>query len=56
MAIDRQTATPIAIMPFGKYKGTPLTQIPLNYRQWMIRSFDWNEKNEKLRKSLVATM
>lgn len=56
MAIDRQTVTPITIMPFGKYKGTPLTQIPLNYRQWMIRSFDWNEKNEKLRKSIVATM
>lgn len=55
-AVDRQTVTPITIMPFGKYKGTPLTQIPLNYRQWMIRSFDWNEKNEKLRKSIVATM
>lgn len=56
LAVDRQAEAPITIMPFGKYKGTPLSQIPTNYKQWMIRSFDWNSKNEKLRKSIVATM
>ena len=54
--IDRQAAQPITIMPFGKYKGTPLSQIPTNYKQWMIRSFDWNSRNEKLRRSIVASM
>lgn len=54
--IDRQAAQPIEIMPFGKYKGTLLKDIPSNYKQWMIRSFDWNEKNEKLRKSIIASM
>lgn len=56
LAVDRKADAPITIMPFGKYKGTPLSQIPTNYKQWMIRSFDWNSKNEKLRKSIVATM
>lgn len=54
--IDRKAEAPITVMPFGKYKGTPLTQIPLNYKQWMMRAFDWNARNEKLRKSIVATM
>ena len=54
-AIDAQKTVPIEVMPFGKYKGNRLSDIPLNYRQWMIRSFDWNERNEKLRKSILAT-
>ena len=55
-AIDAQKTVPIEVMPFGKYKGNRLSDIPLNYRQWMIRSFDWNKRNEKLRKSILATM
>lgn len=55
-AIDRQAEAPITEMPFGKYKGEPIAHIPLSYRQWMIRSFDWNSRNEKLRKSILATM
>lgn len=54
--IDRKAEAPITVMPFGKYRGTPLTQIPLNYKQWMMRAFEWNARNEKLRKSIVATM
>ena len=56
LAVDRQAEAPRTIMPFGKYKGTPPPQIPTNNKQWMIRSFDWNARNEKLRKSIVATM
>ncbi len=55
-AIDRQASTPIEVMPFGKYKGERIALIPLDYRQWMIRTFDWNVRNEKLRKSILATM
>lgn len=54
--IDERANAPIEIMPFGKYKGNRIADIPLNYRQWMIRAFDWNARNEKLRKSIVATM
>lgn len=55
-AIDRQAAAPIEVMPFGKYKGERIAFIPLDYKQWMIRTFDWNARNEKLRKSILATM
>lgn len=55
-AIDAQNVAPIEVMPFGKYQGERIANIPLNYRQWMIRSFDWNARNEKLRQSILATM
>lgn len=55
-AIDERAEAPIEIMPFGKYKGNRISDIPLNYRQWMIRSFEWSSKNEKLRKSIMATL
>ena len=55
-AIDAQKVAPIEVMPFGKYQGERIANIPLNYRQWMIRSFDWNARNEKLRQSILATM
>ena len=55
-AIDRQAVQPIQEMPFGKYKGQKLSEIPLNYRQWMLANFDWNARNEKLRKSIIATL
>ena len=55
-AIDAQAEQPIIEMPFGKYKGEKIANIPLNYRQWMIRAFDWNPRNEKLRESILATM
>lgn len=55
-AIDAQKVAPIELMPFGKYQGERIANIPLNYRQWMIRAFDWNPRNEKLRKSILATM
>ena len=54
--VDAKAAAPIDIMPFGKYKGERLVNIPSDYRQWMIRTFEWNERNEKLRKSLIATL
>lgn len=54
--IDAQKVAPIEVMPFGKYQGERIANIPLNYRQWMIRSFDWNARNEKLRQSILATM
>ena len=54
--VDNGKYAPIEIMPFGKYKGERIADIPLNYRQWMIRAFEWNARNEKLRQSIVATM
>lgn len=55
-AVDNDRRPPIEIMPFGKYKGQRLKDIPTDYKQWMIRSFEWNSRNEALRKSIVATL
>ena len=54
--IDAQAAQPIQIMPFGKYKGEKISNIPLDYRKWMIRAFEWNSRNVKLKKSIMATL
>lgn len=43
-------------MPFGKYQGSKFNEIPTSYRQWMIRAFDWNSRNEKLRRSIMASL
>lgn len=55
-AIDAKAEAPIEVMPFGKYKGSRLAEIPTQYKQWMIRTFEWNSRNERLRKSIIATM
>lgn len=55
-AIDNHQEPPIEIMPFGKYKGERIKDIPSNYKQWMIRTFEWNSRNERLRKSIVASL
>lgn len=55
-AVDAQAAAPLEIMPFGKFKGQRIKDIPRDYKQWMIRTFEWTERNEKLRQSLITTM
>lgn len=55
-AVDNHVEPPLEIMPFGKYKGERIKDIPTNYKQWMIRTFEWNSRNERLRKSIVATL
>ena len=55
-AVDAGKVMPVTVMPFGKYKGEKLADIPLSYRQWMLRTFEWNIRNEPLRKSIVATI
>ena len=29
-------ATPVSKMPFGKHKGKPIKDVPINYVKWMI--------------------
>lgn len=56
IAIDNKQEPPLETMPFGKYQGERIKDIPINYRQWMLRTFEWNSRNERLRKSIVATL
>jgi hypothetical protein len=30
--------TPITVLPFGRHKGRPLTEVPTDYLQWLLRS------------------
>ncbi|BDX21670.1 DNA exonuclease [Polynucleobacter sp. TUM22923] len=39
------------IMPFGKHKGEPISQVPKDYKQWMLRQ---DNVNAFLRKALEA--
>ena len=54
--VDQQAVAPIEIMPFGKYKGNRISDIPRSYRKWMLGAFQWDSRNEKLRKSVIATL
>lgn len=56
LRVDKGQLPPIERMPFGKYKGEPLKDIPANYKRWMLQTFKWEARNERLRQSLVATM
>lgn len=41
---------------FGKYKGTKVADIPLGYRTWMIKNFNWNSSNMKLKTAILQTI
>jgi len=43
----------IEIMPFGKFKGELIADIPVAYKQWMLDNFDWTPANENLKKSIL---
>ena len=44
------------VMPFGKYRGERITDIPRSYKQWMLQNFTWNKNNDKLKRSILATL
>lgn len=56
LAVDNKQYPPIETMPFGKYQGYRLRDIPLDYRRWMMREFKWTSKNEQLRQSILLTL
>jgi len=47
---------PMMKMPFGKHKDTPLAEIPVAYRKWMLDTFEWNSNNGRLRDSIKASL
>ena len=55
-AVDEGRFVPIELMPFGKYRGTKLKDIPYDYLEWLLRNFKWTAKTEALRQSIIATM
>ncbi|MDR0231063.1 MAG: DUF3820 family protein, partial [Dysgonamonadaceae bacterium] len=46
----------LEFMPFGKYKGERISDIPIDYKKWMLDKFEWTAANENLRKSILMYM
>jgi DNA repair protein RadD len=42
------------IMPFGKYKGNRISDIPREYKNWMLNNFDWNAGNDNLKRAILT--
>jgi hypothetical protein len=49
-------ARTLEFMPFGKYKGERISDIPADYKKWMLDKFEWTAANENLRKSILMYM
>lgn len=41
-------------MPFGKYKGMDMTQLPKDYLQWIVANFDDNDIRAEARRILAG--
>lgn len=54
--LEAGLAIPTMLMPFGKYKGEKVADIPLDYRNWMLRNFQWDARNQHLRTAILATI
>lgn len=40
------------VMPFGKYKGDRIKEVPKSYRDWMLKEFDWKSPMDRLKREL----
>ena len=47
---------PIETMPFGKHKGELIKNIPREYKEWVLKNFEWHAGNENLKQSIFKSM
>jgi uncharacterized protein (DUF3820 family) len=40
-------------MPFGKYKGKEVREMPASYRDWMLENFNWTPWNQKIKDEIL---
>jgi uncharacterized protein (DUF3820 family) len=40
-------------MPFGKYKGEPIRNIPADYKRWALDNINWHNGNMNLKQALT---
>lgn len=50
--IQKEIKDQIVRMPFGKYKDKQVKDIDKGYRQWMLKTFEWNRYNMHIKKEL----
>ena len=41
------------LMPFGKFAGKEVREIPPSYREWMLTNFNWNPFNQKVKDEIL---
>ena len=46
----------VEVMPFGKYKGEKILDIPTEYKYWMLDNIIWHSGNENLKNSIILQM
>jgi hypothetical protein len=44
---------PKVIMPFGKFKGKEVREMPASYRDWMLENFNWTPWNQKIKDEIL---
>ena len=44
------------VMPFGKHKGEKISDMPKDYKKWVLANFEWTPAKEKLTHSILANM
>jgi DNA repair protein RadD len=45
---------PVEIMPFGKYKGSPIQDVPGDYKKWALENISWHAGNMSLKQALMT--
>lgn len=50
---EKAAKGPSVIMPFGKYAGKEVREIPLYYRDWMLNNFNWTPFNQKIKDEIL---
>jgi DNA repair protein RadD len=53
-AVQKRAGKPIEIMPFGKYKGKLIQNIPADYKHWALANINWHNGNMNLKQALMA--
>lgn len=54
--ISSNYGKPLETMPFGKHKGESFKDIPKEYKEWMLKSFDWHAANMNLKQAIEASL
>ena len=47
---------PLEIMPFGQHKGKIFNNIPKEYKDWMLKTFDWHAGNTSLKQAIEGSL
>ncbi len=50
---EKASFGPSVKMPFGKYAGKEVRQIPAYYREWMLDNFKWTPFNQKIKDEIL---